>query len=112
MFLRCAQLSPFKKKDSDEKYLEEILITAGDDINQVRQYMKETPDGRLEYSAVDVVNYLLGRFREEYTNEQNLYANAEDAEDPKIREELMMKKKELSVSFLPESDGSRDRRGR
>lgn len=28
-------MSPFKKEGSDEKYIEETLITAGDDVNQV-----------------------------------------------------------------------------
>ena len=28
-------MSPFKASNSDEKYVEEILITAGDDVNQV-----------------------------------------------------------------------------
>jgi hypothetical protein len=61
--------------------------------------MKETPEGYLEYGAHDVINYLLGRFKEEYTNERNLYNNAEDAEDPKVRSELMAKKKDLNVSI-------------
>jgi hypothetical protein len=30
-----AQLSPFKKIGTDERYVEEVLITAGDDVNQV-----------------------------------------------------------------------------
>ncbi len=29
------QLSPFKKIGTDERYVEEVLITAGDDVNQV-----------------------------------------------------------------------------
>lgn len=89
------QVSPLKAKGSDEKYVEEILITAGDDINQVRRYMKEVDGGRLEYSANDVLDYLLGRFKEEYTNELNLYADADKAEDPKVKKELMGKKTEL-----------------
>lgn len=90
------QISPFKAANSDEKYLEEILITAGDDINQVRTYMKETPEGYLEYGALDVINYLLGRFKEEYKSERDLYKNAEDAEDPAVRSKLMAKKQELT----------------
>ncbi len=30
-----AQISPFKKIGTDERYVEEVLITAGDDVNQV-----------------------------------------------------------------------------
>jgi hypothetical protein len=60
--------------------------------------MKETPEGYLEYGALDVINYLLGRFKEEYTSERDLYKNAEDAEDPAVRSKLMAKKQELNVS--------------
>jgi len=87
------QISPFKAKDSDsKKYVEEILITAGDDVNQCRRYMKE---GVYEYGAKDVIDFLLGRFKEEYTSEANLYKNAADAEDPAVREKLLAKAKEL-----------------
>mmetsp|Transcript_2510 Transcript_2510/g.6006 ORF Transcript_2510/g.6006 Transcript_2510/m.6006 type:complete len:618 (+) Transcript_2510:141-1994(+) len=86
------QVSPHKKKGTDDKYVEEVLITAGDDINQCREYMK---DGETEYSAVDVLNYLWGKYKDEYQKEMNLYSHAEQAEDPKIRESLMAKKKEL-----------------
>jgi len=86
------QISPFKAKDSDSKYVEEILITAGDDVNQCRRYMKE---GVYEYAAKDVIDFLLGRFKEEYTSEANLYKNAADAEDPAVREKLLAKAKEL-----------------
>jgi hypothetical protein len=34
---------------------------------QIRRFVKEKPDGSLEYTAADVLNYLLGRFKEEYT---------------------------------------------
>ena len=35
---------------------------------QIRRFIKgENADGTLEYKAVDVINYLLGRFKEEYT---------------------------------------------
>jgi NAD(P)H-dependent flavin oxidoreductase YrpB (nitropropane dioxygenase family) len=86
------QVSPFKAAGQDAKYLEEILITAGDDVNQARKYMKE---GVYEYSAKDVIDYLLGRFKEEYKAEANLYKNAADAEDPAVREKLMAKAKSL-----------------
>ena len=35
------QLSPFKKEGEDERYLEEILVTMGDDVNAARKFMKE-----------------------------------------------------------------------
>ena len=40
-----------------------MLICRG----QIRRFVKEKPDGSLEYTAADVLNYLLGRFKEEYT---------------------------------------------
>merc|ERR1711966_64676 len=86
------QISPFKVEGEDNKYVEEILITAGDDVNQCRKYMKE---GVYEYGAKDVIDYLLGRFKEEYTAKPTLYKNAADAEDPAVREELMAKAKDL-----------------
>jgi nitronate monooxygenase len=89
------QVSPFTREGDDKKYVEEILITAGDDVNQVREYMKENDEGHLEYSAVDVLDYLWGNFRDEYQREMNLYSHAEEAEDPVIRESLLAKKKEL-----------------
>uniref|UniRef100_A0A7S0YVK3 Nitronate monooxygenase domain-containing protein n=1 Tax=Hemiselmis tepida TaxID=464990 RepID=A0A7S0YVK3_9CRYP len=89
------QVSPFKKEGEDNRYVEEILITAGDDVNQVRAYMKETEEGHLEYTAVDVLEYLWGNFKDEYQREMNLYSHAEEAEDPVIRESLLKKKKEL-----------------
>ena len=44
-----SQVSPFKAKGSEDNTgIEEILITAGDDINQRRRYMQE---GVYEYST-------------------------------------------------------------
>jgi nitronate monooxygenase len=86
------QVSPFKKKGESERYVEEILITAGDDINQCRKYMK---DGRTDYNAKDVIDYLLGRFKEEYQAEADLYKDADKAEDPAVREKLVAKAKEI-----------------
>lgn len=90
------QVSPFKAKGSEDKYVEEILITAGDDINQSRRYMKE---GVYEYSAKTVVDYLLGRFKEEYSAEKKLYKDAAAAEDPAVREKLMAKAKEIDTKI-------------
>eukprot|EP00285_Hemiselmis_virescens_P003758 CAMPEP_0173415062 /NCGR_PEP_ID=MMETSP1356-20130122/84659_1 /TAXON_ID=77927 ORGANISM="Hemiselmis virescens, Strain PCC157" /NCGR_SAMPLE_ID=MMETSP1356 /ASSEMBLY_ACC=CAM_ASM_000847 /LENGTH=621 /DNA_ID=CAMNT_0014377285 /DNA_START=156 /DNA_END=2021 /DNA_ORIENTATION=+ len=99
-----AQVSPFKAQGSEEKYVEEILITAGDDVNQCREYMKNNAEGVYEYSAMDVLNYLWGKYKDEYQKEMNLYSHAEQAEDPKIRESLMAKKKELEER-IKEVDG-------
>lgn len=91
------QVSPFKKAGEDTRYVEEVLITAGDDINNCRKYMREADikEGRFEYPAKNVIEYLLGRFKEEYSAEARLYVDAKDAEDPAVREKLMAKQKEL-----------------
>jgi len=102
------QVSPFKVKGEKDRYIEETLITAGDDINQIRKYIKKTEDGKLEYSAVDVISYLLGRFKEEYTNELNLYEDAEKAEDPKVKAALLEKKADLKAK-IEEVDGQLDK---
>ena len=46
-----------------------------------------------------VIDYLLGRFKEEYTNEATLYKNAADAEDPEVRKKLMEKSKEIDTKI-------------
>ena len=56
------QLSPFKKEGEDERYLEEILVTMGDDVNMARQVMKQDENGRWSYSATDVVDYILAKW--------------------------------------------------
>lgn len=89
------QVSPFAKEGEENKYVEEILITAGDDVNQIRKYMKETSDGRLEYTANDVIQYLFGNFKDAYEGEMNLYADADKAEDPAVKAKLMAKKADL-----------------
>ncbi len=89
------QVSPYKKEGSQEKYVEETLITAGDDINQIKKYMYQAKEGHLEYSAKDVLNYMFGRFKEEYKGALNLYADAAKAEDPKVKTALLEQKGEL-----------------
>jgi len=89
------QVSPHKAKGSDERYVEETLITAGDDVNQVRKYMKQDANGRWEYSARDVVDYLLGKFKDEYLNELKLYKDADAAEDPKVKDALKAEKAKI-----------------
>lgn len=91
------QVSPFKKEGEESRYVEEILITAGDDINNCRKYMLDADikAGKYEFPAKTVIEYLLGRFKEEYSSEARLYADADKAEDPAVREKLMAKAKEL-----------------
>jgi hypothetical protein len=36
--VRGLQISPFKVEGTDKRYVEEVLITAGDDVNQVRAF--------------------------------------------------------------------------
>ena len=90
-------MSPFKKEGEESRYVEEILITAGDDINNCRKYMLDADikADKYEYPAKTVIEYLLGRFKEEYSSEARLYADADKAEDPAVREKLMAKAKEL-----------------
>jgi len=90
------QVSPFKVKGAESRYVEEILITAGDDVNQCRKYMKE---GVYEYEAQTVIDYLLGRFKEEYSSQAELYKDAADAEDPAVRAKLMDKAKEIEAKI-------------
>ncbi len=40
------QVSPFRKEGETERYLEENLVTMGDDVNSARQFMKQDADGR------------------------------------------------------------------
>ena len=56
------QISPFKKEGSDERYVEEILVTMGDDVNAARKFMKQDENGRWSYSAADVVDYLVSEW--------------------------------------------------
>jgi len=56
------QLSPFKKEGEDERYLEEILVTMGDDVNAAKQFMKQDANGRWSYSATDVVDHILSQW--------------------------------------------------
>eukprot|EP00288_Rhodomonas_lens_P018089 CAMPEP_0177704516 /NCGR_PEP_ID=MMETSP0484_2-20121128/8229_1 /TAXON_ID=354590 /ORGANISM="Rhodomonas lens, Strain RHODO" /LENGTH=593 /DNA_ID=CAMNT_0019215907 /DNA_START=219 /DNA_END=2000 /DNA_ORIENTATION=+ len=105
------QVSPFKKAGSDEKYIEETLITAGDDVNQIKKYLRDVGDGHLEYTAQDVIDYVLGRFKEEYDNELKLYADADKAEDPEVKAKLLERKEELEGK-LKEVDGQLKGKGK
>jgi nitronate monooxygenase len=51
------------KQPGKEPYLEQPLITIGDDVNACRRYVKlDEKTGRLGYSARDVVDYLLSEW--------------------------------------------------
>jgi nitronate monooxygenase len=52
----CAQI---QKKDN---YVEEMLITVGDDVNNCRRYLKQDANGEWSYSATDVIDYLLSEY--------------------------------------------------
>jgi hypothetical protein len=56
------QLSPFKREGEDERYLEEILVTMGDDVNAAKQFAKLGEDGRWSYSATEVVDYIVSEW--------------------------------------------------
>jgi nitronate monooxygenase len=47
-----------------QKYVEEQLITIGDEVNLCRRFVKEDADGNLAYSAADVVDYLKSQWEE------------------------------------------------
>ena len=44
------------------RYLEQILITAGDGVNDCKQFMKMGEDGRWSYNAAEVVDYLVSEW--------------------------------------------------
>ena len=57
------QVSPHKKDGETERYIEEILITCGDDVNSARRFMEQDEEtGVWSYSAKAVVEYLLSEF--------------------------------------------------
>jgi len=56
------QLSPFKREGEDDRYLEEILVTMGDDVNSAKHFMKQDENGRWSYSATDVVDHILSEW--------------------------------------------------
>ena len=61
------QISPFKPKNAKEemaaKYIEEGLVTAGDDVNSCRKWVKlDEETGKWGYPADAVIDYLLEQF--------------------------------------------------
>lgn len=45
-----------------ENYVEDMLITIGDDVNSCRRYLKQDENGDWSYSATDVIDYLLSEY--------------------------------------------------
>jgi NAD(P)H-dependent flavin oxidoreductase YrpB (nitropropane dioxygenase family) len=54
----CANVG-FPQVQPKYDYEEEMLITVGDDVNNCKRYMRKNENGDFEYSARDVVSFLL-----------------------------------------------------
>jgi len=65
------QVRKVKLEDGDkETYVEDVLITIGDEVNNARQFMKrDNETGKWHYSARDVVNYLKSEWNESRARE-------------------------------------------
>ena len=60
-----SQVSPKKREGETERYVEQPLVTIGDDVNRCRRFMKlDEETGKWGYSAADVVDYLLSEWEE------------------------------------------------
>lgn len=69
------QTRKYENKDSDGEtklYVEDRLITIGDEINLARKFMKQDENGDWNYSAAVIVDYLRSEW-EEYTSRQKVY---------------------------------------
>lgn len=62
------QVRTLKKDGETQRYVEEILITIGDDVNNCRRFMKQDANGRWSYSARDVVDYLVSKWKSSSTD--------------------------------------------
>ena len=81
---KCVQISPFKPKNAKEemaaKYIEEGLVTAGDDVNSCRKWVKlDEETGKWGYPADAVIDYLLEQFEFEGVVKQVELAAHRDA---------------------------------
>ena len=56
------QVRNIKKNGKTEQYIEDILITIGDDVNSCKHFLKQDKNGKWGYSACDVVDYLLSEW--------------------------------------------------
>lgn len=77
------QVSPKKKAGETENYIEDMLITIGDDVNSCRRFMKQDENGRWSFSAGDVIDYLKSEWEKEET------ASKTKQLDPAAEEELL-----------------------
>jgi nitronate monooxygenase len=55
----------FPQVQPKHNYQEEMLITIGDDVNNCKRYLKKNEEGDWEYSARDVVDFLLSEFEDD-----------------------------------------------
>ena len=62
-----------------DKYVEDSLVTLGDDVNQCSSLIKKKEDGTLGYSASDVVDYLLSGWEE---SQKQVRKGAEELVEP------------------------------
>jgi nitronate monooxygenase len=60
----CANVG-LSQIQSKHDYEEEMLITIGDDVNNCKRYLKQNKQGDWEYSAKDVVDWLLSEFNDD-----------------------------------------------
>lgn len=62
------QVSPKKREGEATNYVEQPLVTIGDDVNRCRRFMKQDEEsGKWGYSASDVVEYLLSEWEQRQT---------------------------------------------
>ena len=62
------QVSPKKREGETARYVEQPLVTVGDDVNRCRQFMKwDESSGKWNYSAKEVVDYLLSEWNQRKT---------------------------------------------
>jgi nitronate monooxygenase len=60
-----------------ENYVEEMLVTIGDDVNNCRRFLKEDENGDWSYSASDVVDYLRSEYELRETISKTVMKDAE-----------------------------------
>jgi len=62
------QVSPKKREGETTNYVEQPLVTIGDDVNRCRRFMQwDEESGKWGYSATDVVEYLLSEWDQRQT---------------------------------------------
>lgn len=82
------QVSPKKREGETKHYVEQPLVTIGDDVNNCRRFMKyDEATDTWSYSAADVVNYLL----------QEWESRKLEHEGPKEVKELLQNQERIEV---------------